>query len=311
VGTPFPPAKDSFESIERLPAWLPGCPRRATPTRTMKTTKLYARYVWRTCAVIIAAFTLTAQTSYAQTLVASKDETASDEKAEQIVKRAIDAMGGAAYLGVRSIASKGNYTPYDQGIPALPIGFVDYIVFPDRERTEFKGRGVRSIQTNTGDTGWLFDGMVRKIKDLTTEQIEDFKTANRTSLDNLLRGWWRSSGGRLTYLGRREGGLGTRNEAIRLNYPDGFSVEYEFRAKDGLPAKTKYKKKSKEGEEVEEEDRYAQHLPISGVIVPFVIDHYRAGQQSSRVNFESVELNAAIAESLFTRPTDPKAIKQD
>lgn len=232
-----------------------------------------------------------------------------DEKAEQVVKRAVEAMGGGAYLNVRTVVSRGFFTPFEQGVATLPITFVDYMVLPDRERTEFKGRGVRSIQTNTGETGWIFDGMVKKIKDLTPEQIEDFRFAMRTSLDNVLRGWWRSEGAQLTYAGRREAGLGTRNEVVRLTYPDGFAVEYEFGARDFMPAKTHYKKKNKEGEDVLEEDRYAQHLNVGGVVFPFIIDHFRAGQQSSRVNYEKVELNQPVPDSLFARPADVKSLK--
>ena len=34
-----------------------------------------------------------------------------------------------------------------------PSRFLDYIVYPDRERTEFSGAGIKSIQTNVGETG--------------------------------------------------------------------------------------------------------------------------------------------------------------
>ncbi len=256
------------------------------------------------------ALAQTGSNAAASTPHGAKDTaTKADEKAEEVVRRAVEAMGGGSYLGVRSVVSRGNFTAYEQGVATLPITFVDYLVFPDRERTEFKGRGVRSIQTNTGETGWLFDGMVKKIKDLTPEQIADFRYALRTSLDNLLRGWWRDAGARLAYVGRREAGVGMRNETVRLTYPDGFVVDYEFGARDFKPAKVRYKKKNNEGEEVEEEDRYGQHLTVDGVVFAFVIDHYRAGVQSSRVNYEKVELNQPIPDSLFARPVDVKSIK--
>jgi outer membrane lipoprotein-sorting protein len=45
------------------------------------------------------------------------------------------------------------------------------------------------------------------------------------------------------------------------------------------------------------------------VQVPFTIDHYRDGVQTSRVNYESIEFNPAIPDALFAKPTNPKAIK--
>jgi hypothetical protein len=86
-------------------------------------------------------------------------------------------------------------------------------------------------------------------------------------------------------------------------------VEFEFGTRDNLPYKVLYKRRSAEGEETAEEDRLAQHLSVNGVIMPFIIDHFRAGAQTSRINYEAVELNRAIPDALFERPADIKAIK--
>jgi hypothetical protein len=232
-----------------------------------------------------------------------------DEKAVAVVNRAVEALGGQAYLGVRTVTSKGYFTEFREGISGIPVTFRDYLVFPDRERTEFKGAGVQFLQVNTGETGWVFEAKKKLLTDVTPEQVESFKTTLRTSIDNLPRGWWRTEGASLTYVGRREAGLARRNEVVRVTYPDGFEAEFEFDAREGLPAKVLYKRPGEEGERVEEEDRYAQFLNISGVRFPFVIDHYRAGQQSSRVNYDVVEINKPVPDSLFAKPADIKAIK--
>jgi len=86
-------------------------------------------------------------------------------------------------------------------------------------------------------------------------------------------------------------------------------VDFEIGAKDYLPAKILYKRVGEEGEETAEEDRMAQHVAVSGVLTPFVIDHYSAGAQTSRINYQSVEFNSAIADTLFARPTNAKAVK--
>lgn len=233
----------------------------------------------------------------------------SDEKAEQIIQRAIEAIGGSTYLNVRTVLGRGLFTQYKEGQSGLPSTFIDYIVFPDRERTEFKGQAGRIIQTNTGDTGWLYDGAAKSLKDMTKDQVEDFKRAMRASVDSLLRGVWRKEGAKLSYAGRREAGLARRNETVRLTYPDGFIVDFEFGAKDYLPMKILYKRKNADGEELAEEDRLAQHVKITGVIAPFVIDHYSAGAQTSRINYQSIEFNSPIADILFSRPANAKAIK--
>lgn len=232
-----------------------------------------------------------------------------DEKAEQILQRAVVAMGGSAYLNVHSAVGRGLFTQYKDGQSGIPSSFLDYIVFPDRERTEFKGQGGKIIQTNDRETGWIYDGASKSLKDMTKEQVADFKRAMRASVDNLLRGYWRREGATLSYVGRREAGLAKRNEAVRLSYPDGFEVEFEFGAKDFLPMKILYKKTDADGAVSDEEDRMAQHITVQGVVAPFVIDHYTAGTQTSRINYQSIEFNSALADTLFARPANAKAVK--
>lgn len=252
----------------------------------------------------------------AQTVAPDPPPTASipDDKAEAIVKRAIEVLGGNAYLNVRNVIGRGFYSPYKDGASLLPLRFVDYIVYPDKERTEFSGSGGRLIQTNLEGKGWLYDGAAKTLKEMPAPQLEDFKIGMRTSMENLLHGWWRKEGGKITYAGRREAGLARRNETVRLAYPDGFWIEYEFGAKDGLPAKVLYQRKQKkadsdEMEEVSEEDRLYKPLAFEGVTALFIIDHFVAGVQTGRINYESIEFNRPLADSLFTKPANIKAIK--
>ncbi len=254
---------------------------------------------------------LTISSAQAQSDKSVVQKPANTEKAEQILQQAATALGGANYLSVSTIIGRGFYTLYKDGQPGLPLTFVDYIAYPDKERTEFRGEGFKSIQINTGDTGWIFDGIAKTLKDLKPEQVNDFKLAMRINVDNLLRGTWRKDGAKLSYAGRREAGVGRRNEAVRLVYPDGFTVEFEFGAQDHLPAKIHYLKKHPENadEFIKEEDRMAQYLNLNGILAPFVIDHYSAGVQTSRTNYKSIEFNTPIAETLFARPANAKSVK--
>jgi hypothetical protein len=240
--------------------------------------------------------------------------TSVDEKSQQIMDRAVEVLGGQKYLGVQTVIGKGFYSTFKDGISQIPARFLDYIAYPDRERTEFSGAGIRTIQTNTGDTGWMFDGSVKKISDQTPQQVEDFKQAIRTSLEYLLRGYWKKDGGKITYVGRREAGVGNRNETIRLVFPDDWWIEYEFGARDGMPAKIIYKRERKDPDSgdmvwMTEEDHLFKWITIDGVTAPWVVDHFINGKQSSRNNYESVQYNQRIADNLFAKPADVKSIK--
>ncbi|HZE73437.1 MAG TPA: hypothetical protein VE135_28330 [Pyrinomonadaceae bacterium] len=270
------------------------------------------RRSWRVAALMLSllATTATAQPATASTAQASQ----TDPKAEEIMNRAIEVLGGSKYVNVSTVIGRGFYTAYQEGMSQIPARFLDYIAYPDRERTEFTGGGARVIQTNSGETGWVFDGAAKTINDMKSEQIEDFKRSMRTSVENLLRGWWRKENGTVKYVGRREAGLAKRNETVRLTYPDGFWIEYEFGAKDGLPAKIIYKRTRKnpdsgDSEEVTDEERLAKPITIDGVTAPWVIDHFTNKIQTSRTNFESIEYNHALPDSLFSKPENVKSIK--
>jgi hypothetical protein len=250
----------------------------------------------------------------AQANTAARLPTGPDAKADAIVNRAIEVLGGNSYLNVKTVVGRGFFTSFKDGISQIPARFLDYIAYPDKERTEFTGDGVRVIQTNTGETGWLFDGATKTLSDMKGAQIEDFKRSMRTSVENLLHGWWKKENATLGYVGRREAGLARRNETLRLTYPDGFWIEYEFAAKEGLPAKviyktTKKKPDSDETEENTEEDRLAKPITITGITAPWVVDHFVNGTQTSRISYESIEYDHPLPDTLFAKPANIKTLK--
>lgn len=234
-----------------------------------------------------------------------------DEKAETIIKRAIEKLGGERYLQVKSQIGRGRYSILRDGMLSSFQSFVDVIVFPDKERTEFKIGGTKTVQTNTGETGWIFDGANQTINVQNKSQIENYQRGIRTSLDNLLRGAWRTEkGAKLIYTGKRQAGLGKRNDVVKLVFADDFVVEFEF-SDDGFPVKSIYKGKNSDGEIVTEEDRYAQFVDVQGIKTPFIIDHFSNNQHTSRINYESIEFNRTIPESIFIQPKSAKEMKKD
>lgn len=233
-----------------------------------------------------------------------------DEKAEEILKKAVAAMGGDKYLKIQTQISRGKFSLMRDGRTASFQSFVDVIVFPDKERTEFKALGRKTVQTNVGDTGWVFDGEAEVINVQSEAQVQSFKRGMNAGIDNLLRGNWRGKA-QLSYVGKREASLGKRNDVVRLTYnDDDFTVEFEFSA-EGMPAKAIYKRTNPDGVESREEDRYAQIVDVQGIKVPFIIDHFSGGVLTSRINYETVEFNKSIPDSVFAKPNSPKEAKKD
>ena len=232
---------------------------------------------------------------------------ASDPKV--IIDRAVSRLGGDRYLKVTTQVGRGRFSSMKEGAVVRSQTFVDVIVYPDKERTEFKGGGTKFVQTNSGSNGWVYDGDQELIKIQNETQVENFQRGMRVSLDTLLRGAWRGKG-EISYVGKRPSTLGKRNEVVRLKYEDGLTIEFEF-ADDGTPMKASYKRTNSEGEEVTEEDRYAQWVDLSGIRTPLIIDRFTNGKPTSRINYESVEYNVRVPDSIFDKPANPKELKKD
>jgi hypothetical protein len=232
-----------------------------------------------------------------------------DEKAEAVLKKAVQVMGGDNYLKVKTQIGRGKFSLMREGMTGSFQSFVDIIVYPDKERTEFKAFGTKTVQTNTGDAGWIYDGQAQVINVQTEKQVSEFKRGMNANIDNLLREHWRGKAD-LSYVGRREASLGKRNDVVKLTFNDGFTVEFEFSA-EGYPVKALYKRTNPEGLESKEEDRYAQFVDVLGIKAPFIIDHFSRGVHTSRINYETIEFNKAVPDSIFTKPGSVKDLKKD
>ena len=231
-----------------------------------------------------------------------------NEKAEAIIKKAVEKLGGDKYLQVRTQIGKGRYSQIQEKQVASFQSFTDIIVYPDKERTEFKGGG-KSVQVNAGETGWSYDGANDILSAQSAEQIAAYKRYQRANLDNFLRGIWRKENAKLEYAGRRQAGLGVKNDVLRLTFADNFAVEFEF-SDDGMPRKSIYRRGGETEENpIFEEDRFAQFIEVQGVKTPFIVDHYTGGAQVSRINYESVEFNKNVSDSIFVQPKNTKGLK--
>ncbi|HUR99248.1 MAG TPA: hypothetical protein VMZ26_14365 [Pyrinomonadaceae bacterium] len=251
-----------------------------------------------------------AHVAAAQNLTAVTPRPANAAQAELVIQKAIHNLGGDKYLNVKTQIGFGKYSQIRDGAVVSFQTFTDVIVYPDKERTDFKGNKTRTVQTNVGNSGWVFDGDQNLIKVQDEKQIASFNRGIRTSLDYLLRGHWRGQG-ELSYAGKRPATLGKRNEVIKLTYKDGLVVEFEFAADDGLPQKSAYSRLNADNEEVKEEDRYAQFIEVDGIKTPFIIDRFTGGSQTSRINYQTVEFNKSVSDSIFAKPGSAKEMKKD
>jgi hypothetical protein len=238
---------------------------------------------------------------------AAQDEN-DPQKAEALIREAVRVRGGQTYLGVRTTIIRGQFSPFEKGQADAPMPVVDYIVYPDRERTEFGKGDTKYVQTNAGAGGWIYEARQKMIRDQTEDQIQNAQLGLRYDLDNLLRLGWKEPGAKLVYVGRKEVWKNTFSEATRIDFSDGASVTLHFDARAKLPLATEYKTIA-EGKTTNAQARYFRWADFNGVQFPTIIDFYREGVQTARVSIDSVEFNTAVPDKLFAKPASIKEVK--
>lgn len=228
----------------------------------------------------------------------------------QLLKQVIEARGGARYLSFKTLEAQGQFTPFDKGTSTNPAQFTDWIIYPDKERTDF-GKGKkknRKIQVNVGQAGWVYDGDAETLKDQTERQIKDYLEGLQFDIDRLLRGGWQAPGVKVRFEGREELRPGERADVVSIEVkPEQIAYLWLDRTTH-LPIALIYEK-SGEGRLIKNEIRFFQYVPYDGVKFPNIVDYYRDGLQENRVNYQSIKLDAPINDDIFTKPATVKAIK--
>jgi hypothetical protein len=230
------------------------------------------------------------------------------EKAAALIHASIAARGGDKYLGVRTLVGRGEYTSFQKGKSTIPQSFVDTIVYPDRERTEFGSGDHKYVQTNVGTTGWVYEGDRRLIEDQKEDQIKLFEQSARYDLDIMLRKGWQERDAKLVYLGRREAWPQTFSEAIRIDFSDGGSETIYFDRQSKLPIMNEFKIITGDGTR-SDSVRYYDWLEYDGVKFAHIQDTYRDKLQTARTLYVSVKINVEVPDKIFAKPANIKEVK--
>ncbi len=230
------------------------------------------------------------------------------EKANLIKLKAIEKLGGNKYLSITNSVGRGRFSVIKKGVIASFQKFTDVIVYPNKERTDFKERGSKTVQVNFGNKGWMYLEHLESLRDQTDREVQNFKRSMRTHYNYLLREKW-DDVATLSYVGRKRASLGKRNDVLKLTFKNGLEVEYEF-SDEGLPMKTRYKRFAADKKEIIEEDRYAQFIDIQGVLIPHIVDHYTGDQHAYRANYQSFKYNQRIPDKIFVKPPNAKKLRK-
>jgi hypothetical protein len=218
-------------------------------------------------------------------------------QARVLLGQAIQALGGQAFLNMRSMQQEGRaYTLFHGRSTSNGVLFWRFVEYPDRERIEVtKERDVAYVYS--GNKG--YEITYKGPHSMEKKDLDDYLRRRRLSLETVLRTWVDDPGVALFYEGNALAGnlpaqqvtlINAKNEAISLYFdPD-----------THLPIKKSYKWRDPVDRDINvEEEIYDNYRPVEGVMTPYNFTRYYNGDMQSERFVNSVHFNPEFDETMF------------
>jgi len=240
-------------------------------------------------------------------------------KGKQILADLINALGGPGYTEVHESLCQGRRVLFGHnGEPVGNIEFADYRRYPDKDRTEYIGKGRHTIlpfligvdgldwshggiviTLYSGDQGWTFDRS--GVNELPATSISDFQEQVKRNVDNLLR------------LRLKEPGMAIRfggNDTVDLKQVDWVEItdSQERRFRLAVDRSTHLLVRSSVTTKDEETQQYNEDVSIytnyqlkDSVWTPLQITREHNGRRSVQIFHDTCKYNPGFSDELFDK----------
>jgi len=233
-------------------------------------------------------------------------------KARQVLQQAIQALGGAAYLGVKDSTCTGRLSTFEHnGAVTGTVKFVTSVKLPDKDRTEYSYKTYTDIivaqlhKTNmtadahNGDRGWTLNG--GGVEDLPADAIALIQEQRRKSLNVLLRERLNEPGLEFRWGGTEVIDL-RRVDWVEINDAEHHTMRLAFDESTHLPSRAVYETLDPATRERNEEiEYYSNFHTIQGVGTPYQRARERNGLKFYQAFYDECRYNTGLSDSLFTR----------
>jgi hypothetical protein len=205
----------------------------------------------------------------------------------------IAALGGEAFLKVRDIHNKGLYYSFYRGELDTGDIFVDYIRFPDAERTELGAARNKTVTINSSGVGWMMER--GEVWEQSIEQLSDFAASFQTSYEYVTRFVINDPDVSLVDLGAETVDF-KRANVVEFRDAAKNRIRYYVDRDTHLPLKMQVRLA---GDTLVRDETYANWRRFAGVHTPLVVTRHRDGVKVMEIRLESVSYNVGLADSLF------------
>ena len=220
-------------------------------------------------------------------------------KAKQLLRQAIEALGGNAYLNVHDVTCTGRLGGFDHSGELTGFGkFIDYSQPPSKDRQEnLPKRNIISVFN--GDKGWALDR--GGVSNAPEADLAEFKENVQRDIDNILRKRIHEPDMVFRYGGSDLVDL-KQVDWIELVDADNRTIRIALSSATHLPVRKIVEARDpKLRMKMQEIDIYSNYHAVAGIQTPFQITHEKNGIKVFQVFFDTCNYNTGVADSLFTR----------
>jgi outer membrane lipoprotein-sorting protein len=223
---------------------------------------------------------------------------ASAQTVDELIKKSIDAQGGAEKLkAVKSIKVTGKVI--QQGIE-IPITIQQKR--PAMVRIDVTFQGKTQTSAYDGEVGWKtnpFQGSPDPEK-VAGDELKELQ--EQSDMDGPLVDY-KAKGHTVELIGK-EDMEGTPVYKLKLTLKNGDVRNIYLDAENSLPLKVNLKRKTPGGE-IEADQYVGNYKQVNGVMTPFSIETKIGGQTVSQIAFDKFEMDVPIDDSVFKMPAKP------
>jgi len=249
------------------------------------------------------------------TTVLSPD--ASAAKAREVIQRAIRALGGPAYLGVKDATRTGRFSSFEHnGEVTGTIRLIVMVKMPDKERIEYIFRREfetyiplpidipfhktgSAFEVHNGEQGWTLAG--GGVDEMSPEAFDRVLQQRKKDINLMFRTRLNDPDLVLRYTGQDTLDL-KFVDWVEASGPDRFITRIAIDHSTHLPIHAVFLYRDREtGDPVQDDDSFSSYHLIQGVMTPMQISHDHNGWHVSQVFLEDVKYNTGLSDSLFTR----------
>jgi hypothetical protein len=241
------------------------------------------------------------------------------ERGKQIVDEALEALGGAKYLGMRNRVETGRaYSFYREELSGLSIATI-YVRYeqpvgtpaPDqlrlRERQSF-GKEEKSGAVLFAE-GKGYEITFRGARPVAQEKLERYQSTTLNNVLYILRERLNEPGMIFEYQGS-DIVDNTPVNKVDITDSENRMVTVYFHHLTKLPIRQVYVRRDpKTGDRIEEVTLFGKYRDAGGVLWPLDVQRYRNGDRIFQMYAENVEINTGLEDKLFELPPGIKILK--